>query len=456
MPAPALEDKKAVAMLHSVQKEKHLNPQILSARRMATHRRRIVQILFVDDEESEVESCLHELKRMDFAVSSDWAQTAAEFQERLRTQSYDVIVCDYSMPGWTGMEALELLQQSKQDIPFILVTSILEEDTMDAFLRKGAFDCFDKNRLNRLPLAVALAVEEKTRGEERNHAEKELRHSEAHYRALVENPTYGICHFDMEGRILDVNEALVAMLGYESKKELLAVNLATEIIRDPTERAQLFDSYRQTGHVDLIELEWKRKDGTPMKVRLSGQQVGIEGGAPDGCEVIAEDITAQRASEDHLRHLAATDALTGLANYRKLSEILDSEIKRSERTARAFAVLLFDLNGMKRINDSHGHLAGNRALCRLSDIFRSSCRSIDTAARYGGDEFAIVLPESGPVEASAVGRRICERLSSDCEEPRLSVSVGIAVYPEDGATIDALFQAADRALYEMKQRKSAA
>ena len=392
---------------------------------------------------------------MDFAVSADWVQTPEEFEKRLWAQSYDVIVCDYSMSSWTGMEALELLHKVNHEIPFILATRILGEDITDSFLRKGAFDCVDKNRLNRLPLAVALAVEEKTRGEERNHAEKELRHSEAHYRALVENPTYGICHFDVEGRILDVNEALVAMLGYGSKEELMTVNMATEIIRDPTERARLFDSYRQTGHVDLIELEWKRKDGTPMKVRLSGQQVGVGEGAPDGCEVIAEDITSQRASEDHLRHLAATDALTGLANYRRLSEILDSEIKRSERTARAFAVLLFDLNGMKRINDSHGHLAGNRALCRLSDIVRSSCRSIDTAARYGGDEFAIVLPESGPVEASAVGRRICERLSSDCEEPRLSVSVGMAVYPEDGATIDALFQAADRALYEMKQEKSA-
>lgn len=188
-----------------------------------------------------------------------------------------------------------------------------------------------------------------------------------------------------------------------------------------------------------------------MRVRLSGQQVGVEQGAPDGCEVIAEDVTAQRASEDHLRHLAATDALTGLANYRRLSEILDSEVRRSERTARSFAVLLFDLNGMKRINDSHGHLAGNRALCRLAAIFRSSCRSIDTAARYGGDEFAIVLPETGSKEANAVGQRICERLSADQEEPLLSASFGVAVYPEDGATIDTLFLAADRALYEMKQ-----
>jgi diguanylate cyclase (GGDEF)-like protein len=222
------------------------------------------------------------------------------------------------------------------------------------------------------------------------------------------------------------------------------------VIRDPIERAQLFESYRQTGHVDLIEVEWKRKDGTPMKVQLSGLQVGSEEGGPDGCEIIVEDITAQRASEDHLRHLAETDALTGLANYRRLSETLESEIKRSERTTRPFAVLIFDLDGMKRINDSHGHLAGNRALCRLADIFRFSCRSIDTAARYGGDEFAVILPETGFKEANAAGHRICERLTNDREEPVLSVSVGIATYPVDGTTIEALFQAADRALYGMK------
>jgi diguanylate cyclase (GGDEF)-like protein len=127
------------------------------------------------------------------------------------------------------------------------------------------------------------------------------------------------------------------------------------------------------------------------------------------------------------------------------------EIKRSDRTARTFAVLLFDLKGMKRITDSCGHLAGNRALCRNADIFRFSCRSIDTTARYGGDEFAIILPEAGAREADAVGRRICERLSNDPEEPLLSGSVGIANYPEDSTTIETLFRAADRALYKMKQ-----
>jgi diguanylate cyclase (GGDEF)-like protein/PAS domain S-box-containing protein len=322
-------------------------------------------------------------------------------------------------------------------------------------MRKGASDCVDEARLVSLPLAVAIALERTTQREEQDRVEKALRHSEAHYRALLENHTYGICRFDVNGRFLEVNEALVTMLGYGSEEELKAVNLATEIIRDPIERAQLFEPYRRTGHIDLIEVEWKRKDGTPMKVLLSGRQVGHEGGTPQECEIIVEDVTAQRAAEDFLRHLAATDALTGLANYRKLSEALELEIKRSDRTGRAFAVLMFDLDGMKEINDRHGHLAGNRALCRLADVFRFSCRSIDIAARYGGDEFAIVLPETLANDASLVGKRICERLRNDGEEPLLSLSMGIAVYPEDGAAIDTLFQAADRALYEMKQLKKA-
>ena len=90
--------------------------------------------------------------------------------------------------------------------------------------------------------------------------------------------------------------------------------------------------------------------------------------------LLVEDITIERASEDHLRHLAA-DSLTGLANYRTLSETLESEIKRSDRTGRAFAVLILDLNGMKQINESHGRLEGDRALCRLAEIFHFSYAS---------------------------------------------------------------------------------
>jgi diguanylate cyclase (GGDEF)-like protein/PAS domain S-box-containing protein len=442
-------------MLQIAQKTAPQDPRGPAQRSLPTHRRRMIRALIVDDNLAEVELCLQELKKAQFAISADVVKTRTDFVERLQKEHYDVVLADTAAAEWTGLQALALLQEQEQEIPFILVTKPLETAIVDEFMRKGASDCVDKTRLVRLPLAVAVAVERTTLRGEQDRVEKALRHSEAHYRALLENPTYGICRFDVDGKFLEVNEAMVTMLGYGSKEDLKAANLAADIIRDPIERAQLFEPYRLSGHIDLVEVEWKRKDGTPMKVRLSGRQAGNEEEGPMGCEIIAEDVTAQRASEDHLRHLAATDALTSLANYRRLSEELASEIKRSDRTGRAFAVLMFDLDGMKQINDRYGHLAGNRALCRLADIFRFSCRSIDTAARYGGDEFAIVLPETGAKDAALVRKRICERLSSDCEEPPLSVSAGMAVYPADGATIDTLFQAADRALYEMKVLKKA-
>jgi diguanylate cyclase (GGDEF)-like protein len=113
-------------------------------------------------------------------------------------------------------------------------------------------------------------------------------------------------------------------------------------------------------------------------------------------------------------------------------------------------VLLLDLDGLKKINDDHGHLVGSRALCRLADTLRIHCREIDTAARYGGDEFVLVLPETDSEAARLVSQRISERLRNDGEEPPISVSTGAAIFPRDGRTIDELLGAADRALYRDK------
>ena len=107
---------------------------------------------------------------------------------------------------------------------------------------------------------------------------------------------------------------------------------------------------------------------------------------------------------------------------------------------------------MKRINDRHGHLTGSRALCRLAEVLRGASRSIDTAARYGGDEFALILPETDAAAARQVGARIAERLAAEGEKPALTVSAGVATYPGDGDSVNALLAAADRVLYEAKVR----
>ena len=136
--------------------------------------------------------------------------------------------------------------------------------------------------------------------------------------------------------------------------------------------------------------------------------------------------------------------------------MLQGEIGRTKRTEREFSLLLLDLDGLKEINDRFGHLAGNRALCRLAQILADCCRSVDTAARQGGDEFALVLPETSVAAATLVARRICDLLAKDAEEPALSVSIGVASYPKDADGIGTLLFAADRALYAMKDKRSAA
>jgi diguanylate cyclase (GGDEF)-like protein len=155
---------------------------------------------------------------------------------------------------------------------------------------------------------------------------------------------------------------------------------------------------------------------------------------------------------DQVSTMASSDSLTGLANHRRLTEVLESEIQRSRRTGRSFALLLFDLDGLKKINDKYGHLTGSRAIKRLGAALRDNSRSIDTPARYGGDEFVLVVPEASEEEAARAAVRICEQLANDGQKPAITVSVGLAVYPKNGTSIEKLLGAADRALYRMKGR----
>jgi len=155
---------------------------------------------------------------------------------------------------------------------------------------------------------------------------------------------------------------------------------------------------------------------------------------------------------EKVRHLAASDPLTGLANYRRLVDALGGEIERTKRTGRPFSLLLFDLDGLKRVNDDYGHAVGSRAICRVGDALRVNSRAIDTAGRYGGDEFALILPETAKEAAREVARRIREAVAKDEELPRISVSAGVSVYPQDGDSLLAILATADRELYQEKGR----
>ncbi len=272
------------------------------------------------------------------------------------------------------------------------------------------------------------------------------------FRLAVESAPNAMVMIDRHGKIIMVNSYAMKLFGYV-REEL--VGRAVEVLvperfrgGHPEHRMGFSSSPRARPMGAGRDLYAVRKDGSEFPVEIGLNPIETEEGLLVLSAIV--DISERKRAEEEILRLATSDPLTGLANYRKLIDVLDAEIKRYGRAGRPFAVLLFDMDGLKKINDAHGHLVGSRALCRLANILRIHCRAIDTAARYGGDEFVLVLPETESAAAVQVARRVSEQLNNDGEKPSISVSTGTATYPRDGKTIDELLAAADRALYGQK------
>lgn len=245
-------------------------------------RRRFVRILFVVQPHiGNVDTYVRELEFVSFKVRSEVVTTPTLFSARLTSHPYDLVVAECPGPNCDGAHILQLLRRSGKKIPLIFVSNTLEREAVAELITRGAYDCIELDHIGHLPVAVRRALDEGHLRVERDQAEKMLKHSEAKYRALVGNLTYGICRCSLDGVFLDVNQALIAMLGYTSREELLAASVASDVIRDPILRAQLLGHSGLSTATIPLETEWKAKNGMSLKVRLTGREVRAERGAPE-------------------------------------------------------------------------------------------------------------------------------------------------------------------------------
>ncbi len=291
---------------------------------------------------------------------------------------------------------------------------------------------------------------------ERVRAQAALAASEERYRSLFERHIGGLFRNSVEGKILDCNDAFARILGYSSRWDLIGRD-AVELYFDVAERERAIAELREFASLSDRELCMRRRDGSAVWVSATESlQPGV-GGEPDFLEGSIVDITARKEAERQIYHLAYHDSLTGLPNRALLLERLNEALVEAAELDGDVAVLFLDLDQFKRVNDTLGHSAGDRMLQQIASRLLRVAGRDETVARVGGDEFILLVPRmDDPRRAEELARRILKVVEEPMEinGRRLFVttSIGLSLFPTDGADAEALLTGADVAMYRAKDR----
>lgn len=291
--------------------------------------------------------------------------------------------------------------------------------------------------------------------EARARAEQALKQSEEQYRSLVEMAQEGILVVQSR-RVAYCNPAFLELVGYTADELAEMDAFSSLIVAEDLPRALSNHARRLSGGdaEQRYPLRLVHKSGRTLWAETSGVPI-MWNNAPATLNVV-NDITARKLAEARIQHLAEHDPLTGLPNRAALDHRLEHAVAAAAGTGQALALLFIDLDGFKPVNDTYGHAVGDLLLQEVASRLRDTLRQADTAARIGGDEFVVLLPAVTSAEDAA---RIAEKLRAalarvftlGSRQVTISASVGVAIYPEDGATPDELMQHADASMYGEKQ-----
>ena len=296
-----------------------------------------------------------------------------------------------------------------------------------------------ENYVVKLPSGEVVAIYKDLT--EQKQAEEELRASEEKFRSLFESSFDGIYESTIEGKYIDANPALVKMLGYENKEELMSIDIPTQLYVSKNDRPEYTKRDR------VFETKLKKKDGSGIYVGISSKVI-YKNNKPAFYEGIVRDITEQKRIEGQLKFLSFHDKLTGLHNRAYFEE----ELKRLDTERQLpLSIIMADINGLKLTNDTFGHKEGDLLLCKCARIFEKCFRKEDILSRYGGDEFVILLPKTTEQEVIDIISRIEEECSkTDGQKIPISISMGNSTKTVMDKDINEVLLEAEEWMYQRK------
>lgn len=404
-----------------------------------------LRALIIEDSEADCLLLVNLLEISGYILEHKLVDNADDMRKVLDENIWDIVISDYNMPRFNGLDALKLLKKKYPQIPFILVSGTMGEETAVMAMKAGASDYLMKNNLNRLPAAIKREISD-------SKIKIQLRESEDRYHKLVELSPDGI-FIQCENKFVFSNLSACKIFGLENQKQILNKHVSDFVHKS---YQSLFReiicklSENSTG-VQLSEGQFIRTDGSVIDAEIVLTPFLFEG--KRAIQGIIRDITERKKTE----LLAYQDALTGLANRPMFEGFLNQAIKFAERQQQKLAIFFLDLDFFKDINDNLGHEAGDCLLKEVANRLMECIRKCDIAARLGGDEFVLTITNvKGKMDAELFIKRIFENFKKPIEinknELFIHASIGISMYPENGVDVQTLLNNADSAMYRSKSK----